>query len=149
MALYTAGGRRRTLPPLVFGLGVLWHLLRHGRRYDVVHTASFPYFSLLAAGAVRPLGRFRPRRRLARGLEPELLARIPRAARRPRSATLVQLACARIPQRAFCFSRLHATRLRDEGLRGEVTVLEGEYAGALEPPVAEHGGAARRVRRAA
>ena len=23
------------------------HLLRHGRRYDVVHTASFPYFSLL------------------------------------------------------------------------------------------------------
>ncbi len=53
MALYTASGRRRTLPPLVFGLGVLAHLLRHGRRYDVVHTCSFPYFSLLAAGAVR------------------------------------------------------------------------------------------------
>ena len=33
----------------MFGAGVLWHLLRHGRRYDVVHTASFPYFSLLAA----------------------------------------------------------------------------------------------------
>ena len=46
-----AGGRRRILPPLVFGAGVLWHLLRHGGRYDVVHTASFPYFSLLAAGA--------------------------------------------------------------------------------------------------
>ena len=28
MALYTAGGRRRILPPLVFGLGVLAHLLR-------------------------------------------------------------------------------------------------------------------------
>src|SRR3954468_12398743 len=58
MALYTQGGRRRVLPPLVFGLGVLAHLLRRGGDYDVVHTASFPYFSLLAAGAVRPLRRF-------------------------------------------------------------------------------------------
>ena len=41
----------------------------------------------------------------------------------------VQRACARIPQRAFCFSRLHAERLRAEGVRGEVTVLEGEFAG--------------------
>src|SRR5690349_13606255 len=40
MELYT-GGRRRILPPLVFGLGVLWHLLRRGRRYDVVHTGAF------------------------------------------------------------------------------------------------------------
>src|SRR5947209_20110885 len=58
MALYVEG-RRRILPPLVFGAGVLWHMLRHGRRYDVVHTASFPYFSLLAAAAARRLGRFR------------------------------------------------------------------------------------------
>ena len=40
-------------PPLGFGLGVLRHLLRDGGRYDVVHTASFPYFSLLAAAFVR------------------------------------------------------------------------------------------------
>src|SRR4051795_5747198 len=58
MALYTGSGRRRVLPPLVFGAGVMAHLLRHGSRYDVVHTASFPYFSLLAAGLVRPLRRF-------------------------------------------------------------------------------------------
>ncbi|MGN6187700.1 MAG: glycosyltransferase, partial [Conexibacter sp.] len=60
MPLYVsdASGRRRILPPLVFGVGVLLHLLRHGRRYDVVHTASFPYFSLLAAGLVRPLHSF-------------------------------------------------------------------------------------------
>ena len=43
----------------MFGAGVLWHLLRHGRSYDVVHTCSFPYFSLLAAALVRPLGRYR------------------------------------------------------------------------------------------
>src|SRR5438552_2191486 len=43
LPLYT-DGRRRMLPPLVFGFGVLGHLLGNGRRYDVVHTASFPYF---------------------------------------------------------------------------------------------------------
>ena len=56
MQLYDSPGHRRILPPLVFGAGVLWHLLRHGRRYDVVHTCSFPYFSLLAAAMARPLG---------------------------------------------------------------------------------------------
>src|SRR5215475_6097609 len=40
MALYTESGRRRILPPLVFGFGVFVHLLRHGRRYEVVHTCS-------------------------------------------------------------------------------------------------------------
>jgi glycosyltransferase involved in cell wall biosynthesis len=58
MALYTESGRRRIAPPLVFGAGVLWHLLRRGRRYDVVHTCSFPYFPLLAAALVRPLRRY-------------------------------------------------------------------------------------------
>src|SRR5687767_14105643 len=48
LALYR-GGRRRILPPLVFGIGLLWHLLRGRRHYDVLHTGSFPYFSVLAA----------------------------------------------------------------------------------------------------
>jgi glycosyltransferase involved in cell wall biosynthesis len=134
MALYT-GGRRRILPPLVFGAGVLWHLLRHGRRYDVVHTASFPYFSLLAAGAARPLGRFGLvvdwHEVWSRDYWLEYLGRLG-----GRVGYAVQLLCARLPQRAFCFSRLHAGRLREEGLRGEVTVLEGEYAGSLDPPTA-------------
>jgi glycosyltransferase involved in cell wall biosynthesis len=138
MALYTgppSPGRRRILPPLVFGLGVLWHLLRHGRRYDVVHTASFPYFSLLAAGVARPRGRFALivdwHEVWSRGYWLEYLG-----AMGGRIGYAVQLLCARITQRAFCFSRLHAARLREEGLRGEVTVLEGEYAGALDTPTA-------------
>jgi glycosyltransferase involved in cell wall biosynthesis len=49
----------------------------------------------------------------------------------------VQRLCARVRQRAFCFSRLHAERLRGEGLRGEVTVLEGEYEGELGRPTPE------------
>ena len=56
--LYGADGNRRIAPPLRFGRGVLGHLLRHGGRYDVVHTASFPYFSLLAAGVARTRDRY-------------------------------------------------------------------------------------------
>jgi glycosyltransferase involved in cell wall biosynthesis len=47
----------------------------------------------------------------------------------------VQALCVRIPQRAFCFSRLHRDRLRGAGLRGDATVLEGEYESDLTPPV--------------
>ncbi len=49
----------------------------------------------------------------------------------------MQRLCARVPQRAFCFSRLHAGRLRAEGLRGDPVILEGEYAGSLQTPLAE------------
>lgn len=135
MALYVAGGsgRRRILPPLVFGLGVLWHLLRHGRRYDAVHTASFPYFSLLAAALARPLGRYAIvvdwHEVWSRSYWREYLGGLGGAI-----GALVQRLCVRVPQRAFCFSRLHAARLRKEGLRGEPTVLTGEYAGSLETP---------------
>jgi glycosyltransferase involved in cell wall biosynthesis len=34
-----------------------------------------------------------------------------------------------MPQRAFCFSRLHEDRLREYDVNGEVTRLEGQYAG--------------------
>jgi glycosyltransferase involved in cell wall biosynthesis len=131
MALYTEAGRRRILPPLAFGLGVLLHLLRDGRSYDVVHTASFPYFSLLAAAAVRPLHRFRLvvdwHEVWTRGYWIEYLGRLG-----GRVGHAVQSLCVRVPQSAFCFSHLHARRLREQGVRGEVTVLEGEYAGPLE-----------------
>jgi len=132
MALYTESGRRRILPPLVFGLGVLWHLLRHGRRYDVVHTCAFPYFSLLAAALLRPLRRY--------GLVVDWFEVWSRSywhdylgGLQGRIGALVQRVCAAVPQRAFCFSELHAARLSAEGLRGEITILRGLYAGPLQP----------------
>jgi glycosyltransferase involved in cell wall biosynthesis len=129
MALYAPSGRRRFLPPLVFGLGVLWHLLRHGSRYDVVHTASFPYFSLLAAAAVRRYGLVVDWHELwTRAYWIEYAG--PLAGR---LGNAVQSLCLRVPQRAFCFSHLHARRLREGRVNGELTVLEGEYAGPLEP----------------
>ncbi len=142
MGLYTADGRRRILPPLVFGLGVLAHLLRHGRRYDVVHTCSFPYFSLLAAAAARPIFGYEVVvdwfEVWSRSYWREYLG-----GAAGRVGELVQRLCAFVPQRAFCFSELHAERLRHAGLRGPITVLRGLWAdgagtpeaGAVEPRV--------------
>jgi glycosyltransferase involved in cell wall biosynthesis len=135
MALYGGGGQRRILPPLVFGAGVLWHLLRHGRRYDVVHTASFPYFSLLAAALVRPAHRFR--------LVVDWFELWSAAYWREylggaggRVGQAVQALCLRVRQHAFAFAELTAGRLRTAGLRGDVQVLRGLYSGPATPPVA-------------
>ena len=126
MALYN-NTRRRVLPPLLFGLGVFVHLARKGHSYDVVHTASFPYFPLLAAGALRWNGYdllVDWHEVWTDGYWRTYLGRF--------AGTIggrVQRSCVRLPQRAFCFSQLHASRLRAEGFRGEPTVLRGQYAG--------------------
>jgi glycosyltransferase involved in cell wall biosynthesis len=131
MGLYVRG-RRRILPPLLFGLGTLWHLLRSGRRYDVVHMAAFPYFSVLAAAAARPRGGYRLvvdwHELWSRAYWVEYLGVV-----RGRIGWWVQRLCLRAPQRAFCFSRLYERRLHESGLQG-VTVLGGEYAGELAAP---------------
>ncbi len=131
--LYGPDGNRTISEPLRFGRGVLGHLLRRGRDYDVVHMASFPYFSVLAAAAAQPRGGYRLvvdwhelwSADYWEGYLGGMQGRLGHA---------IQRACARVPHRAFCFSRLHRDRLLAEGFRGEVSVLEGEYAGRLEPP---------------
>jgi len=132
MSLYSSSGRRRLLPPIVFGLGVLGHLLRRGRRYEVVHSASFPYFSLLAIAATRRLAGFRVvvdwHEVWTRDYWLEYLGPLG-----GRLGWRVQRRCLRVPQRAFCFSRLHERRLHDEGVRGDVVRLEGQYADAPGP----------------
>lgn len=121
---------RRTFgPPLRFGLAVARHLRRHGRTYDVVHTGSFPYFPLLAAGALR-------RRRGYRIVVdwPEVWTR--RYWRHYAGLIagtvgwLVQRACIRVPHQAHCLSRLHASRLVAEGYRGTPVLLPGLYEGS-------------------
>lgn len=132
MGLYTAAGRRRTDEALWFGAGTLWHLVGHGRRYDVVHTASFPYFSLLAAGLARPLHRYRLvvdwHELWTRAYWREYLG-----GTAGRIGLAVQSLGLRVRQRAFCFARLTARRLREQGVHGDVTVLEGQWEGPLAP----------------
>jgi glycosyltransferase involved in cell wall biosynthesis len=134
LANYTADGRRTLLPPILFGLGVFAHLLRHGRRYDIVHTCSFPYFSLLAAALARPFGGYRivvdwfefwSRAYWDRYLGP--LGWI---------GWQVQRLCLKVRQRAFTLARLTAERIRAQGVNGPVEALTGGYSGDLtaHPP---------------
>jgi len=130
--LYGPDGNRTIGEPLRFGYGVLRHLLRHGRDYDVVHTASFPYFSLLAAGAARRRGGYRIVVDWHEVWSDEYWTTY-LGGIKGKVAQVIQRRCVRIPQQAFCFSQLTARRLRELGLDGDPTVLRGEYAGSLEP----------------
>jgi glycosyltransferase involved in cell wall biosynthesis len=127
--LYTASGRRRIWPPVRFGIGVFRHLLRHGRRYDAVHTASFPYFSLLGAALALRLCRSRARLvvdwheiwsleywRSYLGSVGGLVA------------YWIQALCLRLPDMSFTFSRLAEARAREFGHRAPIQRLTGEYA---------------------
>ncbi len=131
--LYDDEGKRKIGPPLFFGAAVLWWLLRHGRRFDVVHTASFPFFSMLALAVAWPVGRYR----ILCDWHEVWSAAYWREYLGPiggRIGWLVQWLCARVPQRSFAFSRLHGDRLRALVPGREVVHLTGEYSGALDAP---------------
>lgn len=124
--LYGPDGNRLIGEPLRFGRGVLGHLLRHGREYDVVHACSFPYFPLLAAGLARTRPLFVDWFEVwSREYWRDYLGG-------PRGwvGWAVQRACARVPQQAFTFSELHAQRLREEGLAAPAIPLAGLFAGS-------------------
>jgi glycosyltransferase involved in cell wall biosynthesis len=129
-------GRRRIGPALHFGRGVLRHLLRHGRRYDVVHSGSTPFFALLAARLAQRRGRYRL---VVDWIEVWTLTYWRRYLGRLKGtvAWTVQRLAARAGERAFCFSRLHERRLRAEGFRGPIDVI-GVYAGPLDRPEPAH-----------
>lgn len=126
-----ADQRRSLGPPLRFGLAVGRYLVRHGRRFDVVHTAAFPFFPMLAAGLARRRGRYR------------LVADWYEVWSRPywrryagtavgAAGWLVQRRCVHLRHRAFCISRLTERRLLEEGFSGSHTVLPGLYAGPVQ-----------------
>jgi len=124
--------RREIGPPLRFGYAVGRHLLVHGSSYDVVHLASFPFFPLVAAGALRRRGGY------------ELEVDWHEVWTRPywghyagsvagTIGWLVQKWCARLRHTAYCLSRMHAARLVSEGYRGTPVILPGLYAGSTTP----------------
>jgi glycosyltransferase involved in cell wall biosynthesis len=126
------GGRRRIGPAIRFGGGVLRHLLLRGRRYDVVHCASTPFFALLGAGLARRRGRYRL---LVDWIEVWTLSywREYLGWLRGTIAWSIQRLTTHFGERAFTFAHLHERRLHAEGFRGPIDVV-GVYAGPLERP---------------
>lgn len=134
--LYGPDGNRTIGEPLRFGWGVFLHLAQRRHYYDAVHTAAFPYFSLLAAAAALKGTRTRLVtdwyevwskaywRRYLGGL-------------RGFVGWTVQRLCTRVRQRAFVFSELHGRRLREEGFGGEPIKLGGLYMGEREAAAAD------------
>jgi glycosyltransferase involved in cell wall biosynthesis len=130
--LYTASGRRAIVPPLRFGLGLFGHLIRNRRRYDVVHTCGFPYFSMLAAGAARALGGPPV---VADWFEvwPREYWRSYLGGVRGAIGEAIQRACIRLSRHAFVFSELYARQLVAAGCRADPIVLRGMYDDLAEP----------------
>lgn len=130
--LYTDDGRRRIAEAVRFGGGVLRHLRRNPGRYDVVHTAAFPYFSLLAARVAQRHDDFRLvvdwHEVWTLGYWQEYLGPL-----LGRIGHQVQRRCIRVPQHANCYAQLHVERLRSEGLQGPIHLIEGMYTGDMEP----------------
>ena len=131
--LYDQEGQRRTAPPLKFGRGVLGHLLRHQRDYDLVHTCAFPFFSLLATRGAAMLTSTPPRLSVdwfevwSKDYWLEYLGPLG-----GRIGYGVQRACVWLTPQAFVFSRLHASRLAAEGLRRPPIALAGLVGPALQ-----------------
>jgi glycosyltransferase involved in cell wall biosynthesis len=136
--LYSWTGKRRIRPPLRFGWGVFRHLLRHGREYDVVHTASFPFFSVLGAAAALRLRRSRARLVVdwhelwAREYWISYVGGVT-----GRVGAAVQALCVRLPDRSFTFSRLVEERLRASHHRAPIVRLTGEYVDTGREPRVE------------
>lgn len=126
--LYVRSGRRRIWPPLRFGFGVFVHLVRNAHRYDAIHCTSFPYFSVIGAWLALRLRGSRARLLVdwheVWGREYWLRYLGPVGGR---IGNLVERICARLPDQSFTFSRLYAERLAEQGHRGPIVRLTGEY----------------------
>jgi glycosyltransferase involved in cell wall biosynthesis len=131
--LYTASGRRRILPPLLFGCSVLIHLLKNRRNYDVVHTCSFPYFPMFFAAAARAVG---GPPIVTDWIEvwPSDYWRKYLGCVRGAIGVVMQKLCIRLTSSAFTFSDLIAEQLREHGYQGKPVVIRGIYDGPVDLP---------------
>jgi glycosyltransferase involved in cell wall biosynthesis len=122
-SLHREDGRRRLLPPAVFGVGVFLHFLRHRRRYDAVHCLSYPFAPLVAVRAALAGRGVRVRCEWLECLSDSywrsygpLLGRL---------GALLQRLCLRLTPQALVFSSHTERRLREAGFNGAVELLGG------------------------
>jgi glycosyltransferase involved in cell wall biosynthesis len=133
-----AGGRG-IAPKLSFALALLWHLLRKGGRYEVVHCCCFPHVALIAAR----LGVLPHRRTTLVADWHEVLPRSTWRRRLGRIGDLgwiAQRAAIGAGRAAISFSRMHEARLRAEGRRRGVHRLPEFPTEPVRDPGAAAGG---------
>ncbi len=127
-----AGGRRRLAPLLRFAAAVGWHLMRHGREYDVVQTSAMsPWAALVSVASSRLHGH----RVILDWWEVwtwrywrAYLGSIPGAA-----GWLAQWFVARSPHQPIAYSRLHQSRLRRLRGTSPIPLLRGITAACAGP----------------
>jgi glycosyltransferase involved in cell wall biosynthesis len=131
---YTASGRRRILPPVRFGIGVLAHLLRNRKRYDIVQTCSFPFFALLSAAMVRTLGGPPVVTDWIEVWSDDYWKRYlgPIGGR---IGAFVQRLCIRLTTDAFTLSQLTTDLLHKQGYRKRLMILRGMSSSAAPTPL--------------
>jgi glycosyltransferase involved in cell wall biosynthesis len=116
--------RRRALPLLTFGLAVGWHLYRHGRDYDLVHTSAMLNATALIAGCLAPLRGYRLIldwwEVWTRHYWREYLGSIAGSA-----GWFLQRRVAHLRHQPIAYSRLHADRLRRFRHGDEIPILRG------------------------
>lgn len=131
LPMYTRSGRRSIVEALVWAAGVFLHLLRHGRSYDIVHTATAPYLSLVAAWLGLRLSRSRAKLVVdwfevwGREYWVDYLGSVG-----GRIGHMVERACMRMGDLNFTFSDLHAARLQRDDGDGRIERLTGLYEGS-------------------
>jgi glycosyltransferase involved in cell wall biosynthesis len=143
-SLHREDGRRRLLPPALFGLGVFFHFLRHRRSYDAVHCLSYPFAPLVAVRAALAGRDVRVRCEWLECLSASywrsygpVLGRL---------GALLQRLCLRLTPEAVVFSSHTERRLREAGFRGPIELLGG--LAFLPEPAAEGDGEPPGARRA-
>lgn len=128
--LYGNDGTRTIGQALRYGKGVFSHLLRHRGDYDVVHITASPYFGVLGAWfalrGARPVLFVDWHEAWTRDYWREYLGRW-----RGELGWLMQQICVRLCRHSFINSELHAERLRSQGIRGELIILDGLYSGPI------------------
>jgi glycosyltransferase involved in cell wall biosynthesis len=137
-ALYDAEGRRRLLPPVLFGAGVLAHFLRNRRRYDVVHCVSYPFVPLVAI-RMALIGTPQASRVYCEWIEclSRDYWRSYAGGLGGTAGRLLQALCISLTSDAWVFSDHTRRRLREEGYRGRVRLAGGLGADVPSPPGAD------------
>jgi glycosyltransferase involved in cell wall biosynthesis len=121
--IYSREGRRRAIPPVMFGIGTFMHFLFRRQKYDIVHCLSYPFFSLLAVRVALAGSGTRVMCEWLECLTDGYWRSLGGLA--GRAGPPLQRLCLRLTREALVFSDHTARRMREEGFDGPLYKLGG------------------------